>query len=100
MTFTQKDQPQQPCSEIVEIDDDDNIYRPDGQKFLTSVELENLAHQFQEETRQTQQALQHERQANQSKLDQIVINLLRSGMDSEQIADITGYSIEQVEALR
>jgi Uma2 family endonuclease len=83
------------------------IYRPDGQKFLTSVELHDLADQFQQEARQAQQqnreiqqTLQQEQQENQSRLDQIVVNLLRSGMDSEQIADITGYSIEQVEALR
>jgi Uma2 family endonuclease len=83
------------------------IYRPDGRKFLTSVELEDLAHQFQAETRQAQQqtreiqeTLEREQQVKQSQLNQIVVNLLRSGMASEQIADIAGYSIEQVEALR
>ncbi len=104
------------------------IYRPDGQKFLTSVELEDLAKQAQQEKLEAQkrthkalkearlahqeavlaqqakalaeQALLQEQQRSQSQKDQIVINLLRSGMPSEQIADIAGCSIVQVEALR
>jgi Uma2 family endonuclease len=61
------------------------IYRPDGQRFLSSVELN--------------QALIQEQQRSQSQLDQIVVNLLRSGMSSQQIADIAGCSIEHVARL-
>jgi Uma2 family endonuclease/DNA-binding CsgD family transcriptional regulator len=90
------------------------IYRPDGQKCLTSVELEDLAkHEREEklaaqkrtrqalkETRLAQQALLQEQQRSQSQRNQIVINLLRSGMATQQIAEIAGCSVEQVEALR
>ncbi len=54
------------------------LYRPDGQKFLTSVELEA----------KTQQAEQQVRQ--------IVVNLLRSGMSIEQVAAISGISVDRV----
>ena len=87
------------------------IYRPDGRKFMSSVELENLSRQFQEEARvagqqilQSQetarQALIQEQQRSQSQLDQIVVNLLRSGMAAQQISDIAGCSIDHVESLR
>ena len=83
------------------------IYCPDGRKFMSSVELEETARQarFQEQQarfqeQQARQALIQEQQRSQSQLDQIVVNLLRSGMASQQIAEIAGCSIEHIESLR
>ncbi len=61
------------------------LYRPDGQKFLTSVELEAEKQQAQERVRQAEQQVQ-----------QIVVNLLRSGMSIEQVSSISGVSIDRV----
>ena len=97
------------------------IYRPDGRKFMSSVELEETARQariqeqqarFQEQQakaqeqqakaqeQQARQALIQEQQRSQAQLDQIVMNLLRSGMAAQQIADIAGCSIDYVESLQ
>jgi DNA-binding CsgD family transcriptional regulator len=83
------------------------IYRPDGRKFLTSVELDQEARQAQlaaiqqaqRADHQTQRAKQVQEQAQQAQQAQeqvrsMVMNLLRSGMSAEQIADIAGVSIE------
>jgi Uma2 family endonuclease len=83
------------------------IYRPDGQKFLTSVELAQQAEdQKQRADQQKRRADQAEAQIQQViqqadlQLQQIVVNLLRSGMAPLQIADITGTSIAQVERIQ
>jgi Uma2 family endonuclease len=72
------------------------IYRPDGRKFLTSVELDQQVQQAQQVAiQQSQRAEQAEEQVRS-----IIINLLRSGMPVAQIADITGVSVDRVEALQ
>ena len=76
------------------------IYRPDGRKFMSSVELEETARQARIQEQQARQSLIQEQQRSQSQLDQIVVNLLRSGMASQQIADIAGCSIDYVESLQ
>ena len=90
------------------------IYRPDGQKFLTSIELaaeveqqrQNAAQQWQNAEQQRQRAESAEAQVrqvtqqNESQVQQIVLNLLRSGMNASQIADITGTSIAQVDRIQ
>ncbi len=58
------------------------LYRPDGQKFLTSVELEAKAQQAEQQVRQ------------------IVVNLLRSGLSIEQVSTISGVSIDRVTELQ
>ena len=96
------------------------IYRPDGRKFLTSVELDQeagqaqlaaiqqaqradhqtqRAEQAQEQAQQAQeQAQQAQEQAQQAQEQarSMVVNLLRSGMSAEQIADIAGVSVDRV----
>jgi Uma2 family endonuclease len=93
------------------------IYRPDGRKFLTSVELEQEARQAQlaaiqqaqraeqqfqraQAAQQEAQAAQQEAQAAQQQVELIIVNLLRSGMSIEQIAAIAGVNVEQVEVFR
>lgn len=75
------------------------LYRPDSQKFLTSVELEAEKQQAQQQVRQAEQQLrqaeQQVRQAEQQ-VQQIVVNLLRSGLSIEQVATISGVSIDRV----
>jgi Uma2 family endonuclease len=82
------------------------IYRPDGRKFLTSVELDQLAQQ--QALRAEQQRLiareeKHRAEREQQRADraeaqmsQVVINLLRSGMAVEQVATIVGLPIESI----
>lgn len=82
------------------------IYRPDGRKFLTSVELDQEAgqaqlaaiQQAQRADHQTQRAKQAQEQAQQAQeqVRSMVVNLLRSGMSAEQIADIAGVSVDRV----
>ena len=93
------------------------IYRPDGRKFLTSVELDQEArqaqlaaiqqaqradHQIQRAKKAQQEAQQAQEQAQQAQeqVRSMVVNLLRSGMSVEQIADIAGVSIDRVNELR
>jgi Uma2 family endonuclease len=93
------------------------IYRPDGRKFLTSVELDQEARQaqlaaIQQAQRAEQQAQRAEQQAQRAEqqaqraeqaeeqVRSIIINLLRSGMPVTQIADIAGVSVDRVEALQ
>jgi Uma2 family endonuclease len=96
------------------------IYRPDGRKFLTSVELDQLAQQQalraeqqrliareeqqraeREQQRADQEQLRADRAesevrqlADQQKL--IVTNLIRSGMPIDQVATIVGLPIESI----
>ncbi len=93
------------------------IYRPDGRKFLTSVELEQEARQAQlaaiqqaqraeqqfqraQVAQQEAQAAQQEAQAAQQQVQLIIVNLLRSGLSIEQVAEISGVSVDHVEALQ
>jgi Uma2 family endonuclease len=99
---------------------DMEIYRPDGRKFLTSVELEQRAQAAeaqaeQQEIRAEQQRLLAEEQrllaeeqrllatAEKSRADQaedqlrqVVQSLLDAGMPIAQVATVTGLSIEQI----
>jgi Uma2 family endonuclease len=54
------------------------LYYPDGQKFLTSVELASEKRQAEQQVRQ------------------IVVNLLRSGLSIEQVSTISGVAIDRV----
>ncbi len=90
------------------------IYRPDGQKFLTSIELAAEAEQERKRAEQERKRAEQERkraesaeaqilqmtQQRESQVQQIVLNLLRSGMNASQIADITGTSIAQVDRIQ
>jgi Uma2 family endonuclease len=76
------------------------IYRPDGQKFLTSVELAEQVEQQKRRAEQAEAQIQQVMQQADLQLQQIVVNLLRSGLSPPQIADITGTSIAQVERIQ
>ena len=78
-------------------------YQPE----MKRVELKETAQQahLQEQQakaqeQQTKQALIQEQQRSQAQLDQMVMNLLRSGTAVQQIAAITGCSIDYVESLQ
>jgi Uma2 family endonuclease len=97
------------------------IYRPDGRKFLSSVELDRLAEQERQRAelerqraeqeqqradreqqradREQQRADQEQQRAEQAEaqLQQVVQYLLRSGMALEQIAAATGVEIDRVQ---
>jgi Uma2 family endonuclease len=85
---------------------DMEIFRPNGLKFLTSVELEGRARQAEANTqiaeaiadRQRLRADQAEEQLNQAEnqLRMMVQNMVRSGMAVEQVATVTGMAIEVV----
>jgi Uma2 family endonuclease len=72
------------------------LYRPDGRKFLTSIELEAERRQAEQQVRQAEQQV---RQAEQQ-VQQIVVNLLRSGLSAEQVSTISGVAIDGVIALQ
>jgi Uma2 family endonuclease len=78
---------------------DMEIYRPNGLKFLTSVELEGRARQAEAiADRQRLRADQAEERADQAEeqLRGMVQNMVRSGMAVEQVAMVTGMAIEVV----
>jgi Uma2 family endonuclease len=92
------------------------IYRPDGRKFLTSIELDEMAQQQslraeqqrliareqrQQAEEQRQQAEEQRQRADRAEAQmlQVVSNLLASGMAIEQVATIVGLPIEQVSNL-
>ena len=76
------------------------IYRPDGQKFLTSIELAAEAEQQRQRAESAEAQVRQMTQHNELQVQQIVQNLLRSGMNASQIADITGTSIAQVDRIQ
>jgi len=76
------------------------IYRPDGQKFLTSIELAAEAEQQRQRAESAEAQVRQVTQHNELQVQQIVQNLLRSGMNASQIADITGTSIAQVDRIQ
>lgn len=71
------------------------IYRPDGRKFLSSVELEQRAEQAQQRAEQAQQRAEQA----EAKLEGIISALLQVGMDAEQVARLAGVSRGQVETI-
>ncbi len=82
------------------------IYRPDGRKFLTSIELDHFAQQqallaaqqrlIAREQQQRAEEQQQRADRAEAQMNQAVINLLRSGMTADQVATIVGLSTEQV----
>ena len=76
------------------------IYRPDGQKFLTSIELAAEAEQQRQRAESAEAQVRQVTQHNELQVQQIMQNLLRSGMNASQIADITGTSIAQVDRIQ
>jgi Uma2 family endonuclease len=79
------------------------IYRPDGRKFLTSVELDQEVQQAQvaaiQQAQRAQEA-QQAAQAAQQAMQTMVVNLFRSGMSVEQIAEISGMSVDRIQSLQ
>ncbi|MEB3292313.1 MAG: Uma2 family endonuclease [Synechococcales bacterium] len=76
------------------------IYRPDGQKFLTSIELDAaIAQERHRADQERHRADQEQQRANQaeSQLANVIRSLLRSGMEKNQVAALTGVEIAQVE---
>jgi Uma2 family endonuclease len=65
------------------------VYRPDGQPFLSSVEL---AAQGEQERDRANQA--------EAQLQQVIINLTQAGFSPEQIAAAAGLSLAQVAQLQ
>jgi hypothetical protein len=57
------------------------IYRPDGQKFLTSVELEKLAQQERQRAEQERQRAEQERQ----RAEQLAAYLRSIGVDPDNL---------------
>lgn len=76
------------------------MYRPDGQKFLTSIELAAEAEQQRQRAESAEAQVRQMTQQRELQVQQIVQNLLRSGMNASQIADITGTSIAQVDRIQ
>ena len=93
------------------------IYRPDGRKFLTPVELDERAERFryeaalhqqraEEQQRRAEEEQQRaeaaEAQARQStgQMEQMILNLLRSGVSIDQVALASGLPVEQIQALQ
>jgi Uma2 family endonuclease len=71
------------------------IYHPNGDKFSTSIELKQQALGFQQALIQEQQrSFQAETQ-----MRQLIINLLQSGMSTEQVAQFANCTIEEVELI-
>jgi Uma2 family endonuclease len=86
------------------------IYRPDGQRFLSFVELgkqadlalKRLEQESQRAEQESQRAEQESQRAAvlQAQLSDVVLNLLKSGMAIAQVAAMTGLSVEQVQAIQ
>ena len=68
---------------------DMEIYHSNGHKFLTSVELDDRAEQERQRAEQAE-----------AKLQSVVLNLLRQGMNGEQVADLMGLSMAQLEKIQ
>jgi Uma2 family endonuclease len=79
------------------------IYRPDGRRFLTSLELEQRAEAQQQRAEAQQQraeAQQQRAEQAEAQLRQVALNLLQTGMSLEQVANLTGLSLAQLEQLK
>ncbi|NJL90122.1 MAG: Uma2 family endonuclease [Coleofasciculaceae cyanobacterium SM2_1_6] len=85
------------------------IYRPDGKKFLSSVELAELAeserqraeseHQRAESERQRAELAQQQADQALLQLQQAVVRLRQGGMTIAQVAQVMGLSAQQVQEL-
>lgn len=71
------------------------IYRPDGERFLTYVEI---AQRFEEERQRADAERQRAEQAEQARRDAIP-RLLGMGLSVEQVAEALGLSVEEVQAI-
>jgi Uma2 family endonuclease len=69
-------------------EEDLEFYRPDGERFLTYVEI---AQRFEEERQRAEQAEQARRDA--------IPRLLGMGLSVEQVAEALGLSVEEVQAI-
>ena len=69
-------------------DESFELYRPDGERFLTYVEI---AQRFEEELQRAEQAEQARRDA--------VPRLLGMELSVEQVAEALGLSVEEVQAI-
>ena len=75
-------------------DESFELYRPDGERFLTYVEI---AQRFEEEQQRAQQERQRAETAEQARRDAIP-RLLGMGLSVEQVAEALGLSVEEVQA--
>jgi Uma2 family endonuclease len=74
---------------FAQVDGELELYHPDGRRFVNAVEMQA-------------QILAAQRRSTQAenKMQQMILNLLRSGMTAEQVAEIAGCSIEDVTAIQ
>ncbi len=71
------------------------LYYPDGQPFMTFAELMELARNAQQQAHEAQQQA-HEAQ---QRLQQAIPRLLSLGLNSEQIAETLGLTVEEIQNL-
>jgi Uma2 family endonuclease len=79
------------------------VYGPDGQPFLSSVELAALREQERdraEQERARADQAQSRAQTAETQLRQVVVNLGRSGLTAEQIATATGLDLSQIQDIQ
>ncbi|OLP20467.1 hypothetical protein BST81_00175 [Leptolyngbya sp. 'hensonii'] len=77
------------------------LYAPNGQPFLTSIELAQQVEQAQRQAQQAQrQAEQAQRQAEQERQARLaaIPRLLALGLSAEQVAEALGLSVAEVES--
>jgi len=72
-----------------------DLYRPDGQPFLTYGEI---AQQVEQERQRAEQERQRAEQAERARLE-AVPRLLALGLGVDQIADALGLSVTEVQAI-
>jgi hypothetical protein len=85
----------QPRAELV-------VYRPDGRRFLSSVELEQRAERAQQQAEQERLRAEQERlraEQAQQNLQEAVPRLLGLGLSVEQVATSLGLAIATVQAI-
>ena len=76
-------------------DENLEIYRPDGERFFTYVEMQE---RFEEEQQRTEEERQRADQAEQARRDAIP-RLLGMGLSVEQVAEALGLSVDEVQAI-
>jgi hypothetical protein len=77
---------------FVLLEDDLELYRPDGERFLTYLEIAQRAEQ---ERQRAEQERQRTDQSEQSRYDAIA-RLLTLGVSVEQVAESLGFAVEEV----
>jgi predicted transposase YdaD len=70
------------------------LYRPDGERFRTYLEIAQLAEQEYQRAEQEYQRAEQSEQARSS----AIAKLLALGLSVEQVAESLGFSIETVQA--